>query len=144
MTPEEDFAGQTGVILSNELGRRQLGWLLKTYGPDAVIQAVAGLAGKRRPYPFNLAEVLGARLPDFGAEDSAGPASAPVAQVAARPVQPVEVEDVVAFTQRRLADGAAAAGRQDEYLRFEREAAAAATLAKLDALRSRKGLPPRR
>lgn len=144
MTPEDDFAEQSGVILSNERGRKQLGWLLKTYGRDAVIQSVAGLAGKRRPYPLNLAVVLGARLPDFHADDGARPASAPVAQVAAHPIPSVQVEDVVTFAQRRLADGAAAADRQDEYLRVERQAAAAAMLAKLDALRLRKGLSPRR
>lgn len=147
MTTEDDFAEQSGVILSNELGRKQLAWLLKVRGHDAVIQAVAALAGRRRPYPTNLARAIGVRMPHFDAEDSAGgagPASEPVAQVAALPVQSVKVDDVVAFAQRHLAEGAAAAERQDEYLRVEREAEAAATLAKLDALRARKGLPLRR
>lgn len=142
----EDFAMAAGIILTDGRARQQLEWLLKTSGPDAVAQAIGGLIGRRRPYPLNLAHVLGVRLPAFHVDcededDSAVPSSAPVA--VACQIQNMSLEDVLELSRQLSAENSAAAARHEEYLRLQHEALMASLDAKLDAFRVRHGLPPR-
>ena len=44
--------------------RRTAAWLIETYGAEAVAEAETRIAGARKPYPSNIAKVLGATLPE--------------------------------------------------------------------------------
>lgn len=52
-----------GCIVTSDRDRRAVEWLKGQVGPDAVADAVDKLAGNRRPYPSNVAKVLGLSLP---------------------------------------------------------------------------------
>lgn len=52
------------MISENERDKRTAEWLIETYGAEAVAEAETRLAGARKPYPSNIAKVLGATLPD--------------------------------------------------------------------------------
>lgn len=52
------------MIIDNEKDRRVALWLIETYGAEAVAEAETRLAGARKPYPSNIAKVLGATLPE--------------------------------------------------------------------------------
>lgn len=52
------------MIIDNEKDRRVASWLIETYGAEAVAEAETRLAGARKPYPSNIAKVLGATLPE--------------------------------------------------------------------------------
>lgn len=47
------------IILNNDRDRRTLAWLRQQVGDAAVIQAISGLSGMRKPYVSNLCKVLG-------------------------------------------------------------------------------------
>lgn len=52
------------MIIDNERDKRAAAWLLEKFGAEALAEAEARLKGSRRPYPSNIAKVLGATLPE--------------------------------------------------------------------------------
>lgn len=52
------------MIIQNERDERTAAWLIEQYGAEAVSQAERQLAGARKPYPSNIAKILGAELPE--------------------------------------------------------------------------------
>ncbi|MGB7990797.1 MAG: cryptic plasmid protein A [Candidatus Methylophosphatis roskildensis] len=52
------------VIVESERDRRTLAWLIEQVGQNAVERACANLGGKRKPYPSNLAKILGLVPPE--------------------------------------------------------------------------------
>lgn len=52
------------MIIQNERDERAAAWLLEKFGAEALAEAEARLKGSRRPYPSNLAKVLGVALPE--------------------------------------------------------------------------------
>ena len=52
------------MITENERDKRAAAWLIEQFGAEAVAEAENRLAGARRPYPSNIAKVLGATLPE--------------------------------------------------------------------------------
>jgi hypothetical protein len=52
------------MITQNERDKRAAVWLLEQFGAEAVAEAENRLAGARRPYPSNIAKVLGVTLPE--------------------------------------------------------------------------------
>lgn len=52
------------MITENERDKRAAVWLLEQFGAEAVAEAENRLAGARRPYPSNIAKVLGVTLPE--------------------------------------------------------------------------------
>ena len=56
--------GYEPMITENERDRRTAAWLIETYGAEAVAEAETRIAGARKPYPSNIAKVLGATLPE--------------------------------------------------------------------------------
>nr|AEJ88206.1 hypothetical protein [uncultured bacterium] len=51
------------MIAENERDKRTAAWLIEQFGAEAVAEAETRLAGARKPYPSNIAKVLGATLP---------------------------------------------------------------------------------
>lgn len=51
------------MITENERDKRTAAWLIEQFGAETVAEAEARLAGARKPYPSNIAKVLGATLP---------------------------------------------------------------------------------
>lgn len=47
------------MIIENERDERAAAWLLEKFGAEALAEAETRLKGSRRPYPGNLAKVLG-------------------------------------------------------------------------------------
>ncbi len=52
------------MITENERDRRTAAWLIENYGAEAVAKAETRIAGARKPYPSNIAKLLGATLPE--------------------------------------------------------------------------------
>ena len=52
------------MIIENERDERTAAWLIEQYGAEAVAEAETRIAGARKPYPSNIAKVLGATLPE--------------------------------------------------------------------------------
>ncbi len=52
------------MITDNERDERTAAWLIEQYGAEAVAQAESQLTGARKPYPSNIAKILGAELPE--------------------------------------------------------------------------------
>ena len=52
------------MIIQNERDERAAAWLLEKFGAEALAEAETRLKGSRRPYPSNLAKVLGVALPE--------------------------------------------------------------------------------
>ena len=52
------------MFIENERDERTAAWLIETYGAEAVAEAETRIAGERRPYPSNIAKVLGVSLPE--------------------------------------------------------------------------------
>lgn len=52
------------MIIQNDRDRRTAAWLIEQFGAEAVAEAETRLKGARRPYPSNLAKVLGVTLPE--------------------------------------------------------------------------------
>jgi hypothetical protein len=52
------------VIVQNERDERTAAWLIEQVGAEALAEAETRLQGARKPYPSNLAKVLGLTLPD--------------------------------------------------------------------------------
>lgn len=52
------------MIIQNERDERAAAWLIEKFGAEAVADAESRLAGARKPYPSNIAKVLGATLPE--------------------------------------------------------------------------------
>jgi hypothetical protein len=52
------------MIAENERDKRTAAWLIEQFGAEAVAEAETRLAGARKPYPSNIAKVLGATLPE--------------------------------------------------------------------------------
>ena len=52
------------MIIENERDERTAAWLIEQYGAEAVAEAEARISGARRPYPSNIAKVLGVSLPE--------------------------------------------------------------------------------
>lgn len=52
------------MIIENERDERAAAWLLEKFGAEALAEAETRLKGSRRPYPGNLAKVLGVPLPE--------------------------------------------------------------------------------
>lgn len=52
------------MITENERDKRTAEWLVEKYGAEAVSRAESQLAGARKPYPSNIAKVLGATVPE--------------------------------------------------------------------------------
>lgn len=52
------------MIAENERDKRTAAWLIEQFGAEAVAEAKTRLAGARKPYPSNIAKVLGATLPE--------------------------------------------------------------------------------
>lgn len=53
-----------GVIIQNERDKRTAAWLIEQVGAEALAEAETRLQGARKPYPSNLAKVLGLTLPE--------------------------------------------------------------------------------
>lgn len=47
------------MIIQNDQDRRAVAWLIEKFGAEAVAEAETRIAGERRPYPSNIAKVLG-------------------------------------------------------------------------------------
>ncbi len=52
------------MIIENERDERTAAWLIETYGAEAVAEAEARISGARKPYPSNIAKVLGVTIPE--------------------------------------------------------------------------------
>ena len=52
------------MIIQNERDERAAAWLIEKFGAEAVADAESRLAGARKPYPSNIAKVLGVPLPE--------------------------------------------------------------------------------
>lgn len=52
------------MIIANERDERTAAWLIEQYGIEAVERAKTQLVGARKPYPSNIAKILGATLPE--------------------------------------------------------------------------------
>lgn len=52
-----------GVLVLNARDERAISWLIEQVGFESVQQACRKLAGSRKPYPTNLARVLGLSIP---------------------------------------------------------------------------------
>lgn len=52
------------MIIQNEQDERTAAWLIEQYGIEAIEHAKTQLAGFRKPYPSNIAKILGAKLPE--------------------------------------------------------------------------------
>lgn len=52
------------MIIQNDRDQRTADWLIANYGAETVAEAETRLAGARKPYPSNIAKVLGVTLPD--------------------------------------------------------------------------------
>lgn len=52
------------MIIANERDERTAAWLIEQYGIDAIERAKMQLVGARKPYPSNIAKILGAKLPE--------------------------------------------------------------------------------
>lgn len=52
------------MIIQNERDKRTAAWLIEQVGAEALAEAETRLRGARKPYPSNLAKVLGLTLPD--------------------------------------------------------------------------------
>lgn len=52
------------MIIQNERDERTAAWLIEQVGAEALAEAETRLQGARKPYPSNLAKVLGLTLPD--------------------------------------------------------------------------------
>jgi len=52
------------VIVQNERDERTAAWLIEQVGAEALAEAETRLQGARKPYPSNLAKVLGLTLPE--------------------------------------------------------------------------------
>ena len=52
------------MIIQNERDKRTAAWLIEQVGAEALAEAETRLQGARKPYPSNLAKVLGLTLPD--------------------------------------------------------------------------------
>ena len=52
------------MIVQNERDERTAAWLIEQVGAEALAEAETRLQGARKPYPSNLAKVLGLPLPD--------------------------------------------------------------------------------
>jgi hypothetical protein len=52
------------MIIQNDQDRRAVAWLIEKFGAKAVAEAETRIAGERRPYPSNIAKVLGVSLPE--------------------------------------------------------------------------------
>ncbi len=47
------------MIIENERDERTAAWLIEQYGAEAVAEAETRISGARKPYPSNIAKVLG-------------------------------------------------------------------------------------
>jgi hypothetical protein len=52
------------MIIQNDQDRRAVAWLIEKFGAEAVAEAETRIAGERRPYPSNIAKVLGVTIPE--------------------------------------------------------------------------------
>lgn len=52
------------MIIDNERDQRTATWLIEQFGAEAVAEAETRITGARKPYPSNIAKVLGVSLPD--------------------------------------------------------------------------------
>ncbi|WP_321964651.1 cryptic plasmid protein A [Paraburkholderia sp. J7] len=52
------------VIINTARDKRTLEYLISKCGSEAVEQACASIAGRRKPYVSNIAKVLGVEIPD--------------------------------------------------------------------------------
>jgi hypothetical protein len=68
----EPPAGGVPLVLDAR-DQRALDWLVQRFGEAAVLEAVGRIPGKRRPYPTNIARVLGAKLPPDAELEAATP-----------------------------------------------------------------------
>lgn len=50
-------------LLTNDRARREWAWLCQRVGESAARHAISKLPGQRKPFPLNIARVLGLRLP---------------------------------------------------------------------------------
>lgn len=60
-------------LLSNDRAKREWAWIVERVGEEAARAAIARLPGARKPYPLNIARVLGLRLPAHLAEEPTVP-----------------------------------------------------------------------
>jgi len=61
---QQDGGSALGVIVANDRDRRTFAWLRSQVGDEAISGAVGRLVGGRKPYPSNVAKVLGVVLPE--------------------------------------------------------------------------------
>lgn len=52
------------MIIQNERDQRTAAWLIEQFGAEAVAEAETRITGARKPYPSNVAKVLGVTLPE--------------------------------------------------------------------------------
>lgn len=64
-----------GVECTNARAERQLAWLRRTAGDEAIRAAVAQLPATKRPWPLNVARLLGLKLPPHIDVDPSAPAA---------------------------------------------------------------------
>ncbi|MCX7689055.1 MAG: hypothetical protein N2045_13915 [Fimbriimonadales bacterium] len=64
-------------LLTNDRARREWDYIVQRVGEAAAREAIKKLPGNRRPYPLNIARVLGIKLPQ---ELATAPASKEVAR----------------------------------------------------------------
>ena len=58
-------------LVQSKRDERVLAWLIDQVGEEAIANACLQLAGRRRPYPSNIAKALGLRPPKHLAASSA-------------------------------------------------------------------------
>lgn len=73
--PAQPAPSELGVECTNARAERQLAWLRRTVGDDAIRDAVVRLPGAQRRWPLNVARVLGVRLPPHLDVDPSTPAA---------------------------------------------------------------------
>lgn len=65
------MATQLEPLITNERGKREWEYIVSRVGEERARAAIAQIPGNRRPYPLNIARVLGIELPKNLAEEPA-------------------------------------------------------------------------
>jgi len=61
--PHAEGQQPEGVLVQSARDRRVLDWIISQVGHQAIEEACCSFAGRRRPYPSNIAKVLGLSPP---------------------------------------------------------------------------------
>lgn len=58
------MATQLEPLITNERGKREWEYIVSRVGEERARAAIAQIPGNRRPYPLNIARVLGIKFPE--------------------------------------------------------------------------------